>query len=270
MIAAARNLRLVPLVVVAASSLLALKTIGLVVGGRYSLSSERPASAREMLDPAAAPDAGSAPAYTGSVAAKADEGKPGASKAPGGPGAKEAPPTPPHVATKLPQPGDAPVSIDPEHPMASAGERAVLESLNQRRQELDARARELDLRESLLKANEKKVEAKLAEVKEIEGRIDATAKKKDEAEAARFKSLVSMYENMKAKEAAKIFDRLELPVLLEVAAQINPRRMSDILAQMSPQVAERLTAEIAARSGVITRPPSTEDLPKIEGRPNRT
>ena len=58
-----------------------------------------------------------------------------------------------------------------------------------------------------------------------------------------------MYENMKAKDAAKIFDRLEIKILVEVATQINPRRMSDILAQMSPEAAERLTVELAARSG---------------------
>jgi flagellar motility protein MotE (MotC chaperone) len=77
-----------------------------------------------------------------------------------------------------------------------------------------------------------------------------------------------MYENMKAKDAAKIFDRLDMRVLLELASQINPRRMSDILAQMSPDVAERLTGEIAARAGAVEKPAAAPDLPKIEGRPN--
>ena len=45
---------------------------------------------------------------------------------------------------------------------ASAGERALLERLQERRQELDARARELDLRESMLKAAEKKLETQTA------------------------------------------------------------------------------------------------------------
>ena len=45
---------------------------------------------------------------------------------------------------------------------ASAGERALLERLQERRQELDARARELDLRESMLKAAEKKLEIQTA------------------------------------------------------------------------------------------------------------
>jgi flagellar motility protein MotE (MotC chaperone) len=86
----------------------------------------------------------------------------------------------------------------------------------------------------------------------------------DEAEVARFKNVVTMYENMKAKDAAKIFDRLDLKILVEVATQLNPRRMSDVLAQMSPEAAERLTIELAARPKDESSP---ADLPKIEGRP---
>jgi flagellar motility protein MotE (MotC chaperone) len=39
-----------------------------------------------------------------------------------------------------------------------------------------------------------------------------------------------------------------LRVLIEVASQINPRRMSDTMAQMQPEAAERLTIELAAVS----------------------
>ena len=77
-----------------------------------------------------------------------------------------------------------------------------------------------------------------------------------------------MYENMKAKDAAKIFDRLDLRILVEVVNGMNPRRMSDILALMSPEVAERLTGEIAARAGAVEKPAAAPDLPKIEGRPS--
>lgn len=219
------------------------------------------------------------PEYTGSVAAPPGEksGAPAAAAAgakpasgepkaaAGEPKAKpgEAKPAPPDAKA-----AGAPGALDIDHPAPSAGERAVLESLNQRRQELEARARELDVRENLLAATEKRVEARLAEIKAAEERINATVHKKDEAEAARFKGLVSMYENMKPKDAAKIFDRLDMRILIELAAQINPRRMSDILAQMSAEVAERLTSEIATRSGAVEKPPPSADLPKIEGRPN--
>ena len=98
-------------------------------------------------------------------------------------------------------------------------------------------------------------------------RITTTTQKKEEVEANRFKGLVTMYENMKAKDAAKVFDRLEMKVLIEIASQINPRRMADIMAQMSAEAAERLTVEMANRAGT-EKGPSSADLPKIEGKPN--
>ena len=151
-------------------------------------------------------------------------------------------------------------------PPPSGAERAILERLQQRRQELDTRARELDIREGLIAAAEKRVEARLAELKAVEAQITVATGKKEEAEAARFKGLVTMYESMKPRDAAKIFDRLEVAVLLEVASQINPRRMADILALMAPETAQRLTVELATRAQAAAKG-GPGDLPKIEGRP---
>ena len=58
-----------------------------------------------------------------------------------------------------------------------------------------------------------------------------------------------MYEGMKPKDAAKVFDRLEMSVLYDIASQIAPRKMSDILGLMQPEAAERLTVELARRAG---------------------
>src|SRR6185436_14712117 len=148
-----------------------------------------------------------------------------------------------------------------------SGERAVLERLQERRQELETRNRELDIREGLVRAAEKRLEARIEELKHLETQVASTVQKKDEAETARFKGLVSMYENMKAKEAARIFDRLDARVLLDVASQINSRRMSDILAQMTPEAAERLTVELASRANPDKFQPAN-DLPKIDGKAN--
>jgi flagellar motility protein MotE (MotC chaperone) len=286
-----RDLRLVPVVLVATVCLLALKVSGLLLDGGYTLAD----SGSDRRDALAAPGSvvvaetgrvnpgAGAPAQprehtwaremfnfpdvTGTLAAqkqaeKNSESKPETSGKPPAP-EQQGPVDPP------PDPGGKPVSLDPNGP-ASAGEKAVLGSLQQRRQELDARARELDIRESLLKAAEKRLDARAAELKQIEQRINTAMQKKDEAEAARFKGLVTMYENMKAKDAARIFDRLDMKILMEVATQINPRRMSDILAQMSPEAAEKLTIELANRASGGDKTPPASDLPKIDGRPNGT
>ena len=54
-----------------------------------------------------------------------------------------------------------------------------------------------------------------------------------------------MYEAMKPKDAARVFDRLGLDVLVPVVQQMNPRKMSEVLAAMSPDRAEKLTVALA-------------------------
>lgn len=173
-------------------------------------------------------------------------------------GNKIAPP-PPVDGTVIPTDGVA---------APSGAERAILERLQQRREELDKRARELDIRENLIKAEEKRMEGRLTELKETEGQIATNTQKKSAADAERLKGLVTMYENMKPRDAAKIFDRLDPDVLLEVVSLINPRKMSDIMAQMSPDAAERLTVELASRGQSVDKG-SPGELPKIEGKPTQ-
>src|ERR1043165_6018593 len=272
-----RDLRLIPVVALAAAALLILKVSSIVLEGGYTLISSRVALAQglgegvkpaDLTMPPVAPveetaltrgdlvrswvrDIYGPPEYTGSVAAKSDA-------------------TPAAAAEKAAAPEvAAPANPKPSY---SPGVRAVLESLAQRRQELETRAREIEVRDSLLKAAEKRIEQRLQELKELEARVNGAMSKKDEEEAAKFKSLVGMYENMKAKDAAKIFDRLNMRVLVEVVNAMNPRRMADILAQMTPDVAERLTLEIANRSGAVDKTQTVvpADLPKIEGRPSKS
>jgi flagellar motility protein MotE (MotC chaperone) len=272
--------RLIPIVLVAAAALFTLKIVGLLTQGGYTLGAGHLAMAdREALDAAnlalsqrerAQQETGQKkrswmqenffPEVTGSVATT------GATKAPTPAPAPQANAEKPKPIEPKKEPDGIPIQLDPK-PL-SAAERAILERLTERRQELEQRARELDVRETLLLEAEKRIEARTSEVKDIEARITVATEKKDEADKARLKSLVTMYENMKAKDAARIFDRLDIKLATEVANQINPRRMSDILAQMVPEAAERLTVELANRGTSPGGAPPAASLPKIEGRQN--
>jgi flagellar motility protein MotE (MotC chaperone) len=161
----------------------------------------------------------------------------------------------------------ASITIRPGH-VNSAGERAILESLHERRRQLDAHSRELDMRENLLKAAEKRLEAKIDELKDVETRVKSEMGSRDQAEAKRLKGLVTMYSGMKPKEAARIFDRLDMKILVDVSTQMSPRTMSAILAQMTPEAAERLTVELANRAGTQPTSQNPNQLPKIEGTPS--
>ena len=113
-----------------------------------------------------------------------------------------------------------------------------------------------------------RLEARIGELKAIEARIGETERKRDDEAKAKIEGLVTMYEAMKAKDAARILGRLDLPVLLAVAERMNPRKMADILAAMDPEPAQRLTVELATR-GERRKPAearAAQELPKIEAR----
>ena len=247
-----RDLRIVPIMLIAAACLAVLKLTGILLDGGYVLLEEpRPAGTSWAQQTFNFPGSGGAATaaktkiepsdITGSV----DAPKP---KTDG----------PPISETR-------PAVVEP--PSVSPSERAVLERLQERRHELDTRSREVDIRENLLKEAEKRIESKVDEMKGVEARIAAAHQQKEEADNARFKSIVMMYENMKPRDAGKIFDRLEMAVLIEVASRMKPQKMADVLAQMQPEAAEKLTVELARRSGAVAAAAPAASLPKIEGRP---
>lgn len=260
-----REFRILPVVLFAAICLLSLKVIGIVRGSGYVLTdepflgeilntriSEVRSAERKPVETAEAKPAVQDVDITGSVDTKP----------------AEKPATPP--ANKPLDPpkdsGGKAVMIDQTRP-SSPAERALLERLQERRQEIDGREREMEIRDGMIKAAEMKLEARIAELKAMEARVATAMQAKDDADTSRFKGLVSMYENMKPKDAAKIFDRLDLTILVQVVSLINPRKMSDILANMSAENAERLTVELAARANGTDKVSGGPELPKIQGQP---
>jgi flagellar motility protein MotE (MotC chaperone) len=247
-----RDVRIIPVVLIAIFGLAVLKIAGLVIDGGYVFDYQPQAAKKSWAQETFNFPGGSSP----------DPDITGSS----GHGAKKEEPKPAVAAPDV----AAPTTVAPVEPIpqVSGAERAILERLQSRRQELDARAREIDIRESLLKAAEKRVESRVDELKSVEAGIKTATDQKTENDAARFKGIVTMYESMKPKDAAKIFDRLEMPVLFEIASQIAPRKMSDIMGLMQPEAAERLTVELARRAaGGAASTTASAELPKIEGKP---
>lgn len=288
MIRFARDFRLIPIVLFATISLLALKVSGLVFDGGYTLAERLQARYRgdlQITSRESVPDQPkivlteryAKPGTAGSKQPWAREmfGFKGgnATDVTGSVGASEEKPSDPalKISDKPPDPtklevAGAAIPLEPGR-ITSPGERAVLERLQTRRQELDTRNRELEMRENLLKVAEKRLEAKVSELRNTESRVNTAMGTRDKVEAERFKSIITMYENMKSKDAARIFDRLDMKILVDVSTQMNPRKMSEILGQMSPDTAERLTVELANRASAQPKPQSPDQLPKIEGKP---
>ena len=220
------RLRLVDAVALAAGGLLVLKLLSLLQAGL--------------------PESGALPDFGRAVARARTGFEPLDPVTTGSVGAKEEPAT---AAEKAPDPTLSQTTAAPDAARpASPTERVLLEKLGARRDALRQKSDELELRERMLGEAERKLETGLGDLKKAEDKVDAVAKAKEDAEKQGLKNIVTMYEAMKPKDAGRVFDRLGLDVLVPIVLAMNPRKMSEVLAVMQPETAERLTVALANRA----------------------
>lgn len=308
-----KQIRLLPVVIVAAVALLVLKGVGLLTEGGYVLTGTTTVAAAgeaatesdesgidptvtlpsaptlENADPTLNDDAptlrfggpdgdggdahGDTPPAIEDVLRREPQGGAAAAVLCG----KSDEPTEDCLADAVNEHGDAlPLTTDgagnvmPLEPEAGQGsEAAILERLAERRGALDARESELEMRLALVEAAEKRIEERTASLQALEARINAMVDEKRVLEEKQFVAVVAMYELMKPKDAAAIFDQLELDVLLRVARSMSPRKMAPILAKMDPRKAKDLTAGMAVDQVEATIDLGGENLaalPQIVGQ----
>lgn len=239
---AALRPRLAPVVISAAVGLLVLKAVGLSTQGGYIFASEAAHAGfgRGVTDARRNPDWMSGDT-TGATPAK-----------------KGAPPE--AVAEKKTEP------VQPlPAALPSAAEREVLEQLQARRRGLEEKAKELELREQLLKSAEKMTQERLDELKKSEARQDGDGA--GGKVAPDLKAMVTMYESMKPRDAAKVFDKMDPLRLLPLARQMNPKKLGDVLAAMSPENAEKLTGLMLPQPPAKTPRPVQPPLEELERLP---
>jgi len=200
--------RLLPMTIFALASLLAVKSAELVRAAAIAADG----SATVTL---------SGTALAATTAASEDQ-KPAATP--------PAAPSPPDAATGTP---------------VSDGERTVLLELRQRREELDTREAGVAARESVLAAAEQKIAARVAELQALQKRLEELEATRKQREDASWQGLVKLYEVMKPREAAEIFNDLDMPVLLQVVDRMKETKAAPILAAMQPDKARDVTAQLA-------------------------
>ena len=142
---------------------------------------------------------------------------------------------------------DAKSSAGPGRQVFTAAELDVLENLSARRKVLEARSQELDIRENLLRAAQQSVEDKITDLKNIEKTIRVLLGEHTEQEGLKLRRLVRVYEAMKPKDSAKIFEELDIDIVVDVAELMEERRLAPVLANMDPVVAKEITTEIRTR-----------------------
>lgn len=121
----------------------------------------------------------------------------------------------------------------------------LYDNLGKRREELDKREADMVTREALLRAAEQEIDRKYNELSQLRSEIEKLLQKQSEEEQARIVSLVKIYEGMKPADAARIFDTLDIDILLSVMSRMSERKLSPIMAVMNPERAKTMTIMLA-------------------------
>jgi flagellar motility protein MotE (MotC chaperone) len=121
----------------------------------------------------------------------------------------------------------------------------MLQSLRQRRGSLDDREKSLVHRENILEATAAKIESRVKELSTLKTEVQNLLDRYHQDDDAKLKSLVKIYETMKPKEAGKIFEELDMPVLLSVIDRMKESKVAPILGQMNPARAKEITIQLA-------------------------
>src|SRR5262249_43925228 len=123
-------------------------------------------------------------------------------------------------------------AVEGEPPVFTQNEVDVLEKLSARRQALEAREREVEARENLLKAAEERIDKKISEMKALQTDVKSLLVTVNEQDEAKLRSLVKVYETMKPKDAARIFEQLDMPVLIRVVSNMKETKIAAVMEAM--------------------------------------
>jgi flagellar motility protein MotE (MotC chaperone) len=131
----------------------------------------------------------------------------------------------------------------------SPAELQVLQSLSNRRGELDQREMSLETQVQLIAAAEAKLDSRIQDMNELKGQIQGLLGQADQQQQADQQRLVRVYEDMDAKKAAAAMTVMSDAVRVPIAAAMKERKLAAILQAMPPADAKVLTELLAQRTG---------------------
>ena len=159
--------------------------------------------------------------------------------------------------------GPSPAQCGPEAQQITPEQRAereLLQALRARRAELeaeerarraalDARERALITREVVAEATERRAARHLEELSALQRQAASSEREGSEREEAGWRQMVKLYEGVRPREAAAIFDELDFAVLVPLVDRLRESKAAPIIGAMRPERARALTAELARHRG---------------------
>ena len=130
-------------------------------------------------------------------------------------------------------------------------EKKLLQELRQRRKEIEQYNNELPVDKLALESVKQYIDKRLILLENLQNKLKPQLKDNNKGEEQKIQRLVKVYENMKPKEAAKIFNDLQIGVLIEMALNMKESKLASILSEMKAEKARELTSIIATQNDLM-------------------
>ncbi len=129
----------------------------------------------------------------------------------------------------------------------------TLENLQKRREEIEKREEWLKVKETALTAINLDIEAKVENLQQLQIKLKTMLQEYEKRENSKIMRLVRVYETMKSKDAAKIFDELQGDILVDIAESMKEAKLAAIVADMIPEKAKNLSIALANKRQILTK-----------------
>lgn len=127
-------------------------------------------------------------------------------------------------------------------------EKQLLQQLRKRRNEIENYREEVLSTKETLDLLKQHIDGRLKLLENIQHKVEHYFRDHDQQNSQEIKKLVKVYESMQPKDAAKIFNDLQLGILIEVATNMKESSLAPILAKMQAEKARELTAKLATKN----------------------
>ncbi len=132
-----------------------------------------------------------------------------------------------------------------EKVQASGGENDHLLTLAQRKKELDQRDEDLKQTESQIQEQKKELDKKIAELEETRRKIASILEERVKVDEQKVETLVQMYSNMRAPQAAKIFETMDEGLVVEILGRMKKKNAADVMNLIKPEKAQIFSEKLA-------------------------
>ncbi len=147
-------------------------------------------------------------------------------------------------------------------PTASCTDPALRAAIAEQKADVTARTRHLGEAEAVLAAAETRATAQIQRLSAIKRDVEALMQQRSNLQAEDLKRMVTIYETMKPRDAARIFNDLETDIIIDVLDRMAERRSAPIIAELEDGKAREVTRLVLQRRALPgDRPPPPAPLP---------